>query len=88
MHETEKQKINLIYNHNFQEKFDFLLCKITEIKTIVRASRASFRQRCKILGYTTIGKGLFRSYLPYSNQFRQVLGKIINPMQPLAEQMY
>ena len=27
MHETEKQKINLIYNHNFQEKFDFLLCR-------------------------------------------------------------
>ena len=27
MHETEKQKINLIYNHNFQEKFDFLFCR-------------------------------------------------------------
>ena len=25
MHETEKQKINLVYNHNFQEKFDFYM---------------------------------------------------------------
>ena len=23
MHEIEKQEINLIYNHNFQEKFNF-----------------------------------------------------------------
>ena len=51
MHETEKQKINLIYNHNFQKKFDFLLCRITKIKTILRASKVSFRQWYKILHY-------------------------------------
>ena len=27
MHETEKRKINLIYNHDFQSKFDFLFCR-------------------------------------------------------------
>ena len=82
MHETEKKKIILIYNNKFQEKFDFLLCKIIEIKTILRASNKGAKF------YTTARKGLFRSYLPYSNQFRQLLGKIINPMQLFVERIH
>ena len=61
----EKQKVNLIYKLFKKSLIFYCAGKEMEIKTILRASKASFRQICKVLSYTTVGKDLFRSYLLY-----------------------
>ena len=62
-----------------------LLCRKKEnkLKTKLRVSKASFRkrQKCALL------PGNAYSSPTYSNS-RQVLSKIINPMQPLVERTY
>ena len=45
--------MNLIYNHNFQEKFDFFIMQDGEIKTILRASKGELQEKMKD---TTAGK--------------------------------
>ena len=89
MHETKQQKINLIYNHNFKQSLIFYCAgkKMLRLKTTLRALKIKLQAKTKgtRLKATLLPKRLISSYLPYSNQFRQVLGKIINPMQPLTQ---
>ena len=81
MHKTEKQKINLIYNHNFQEKFDFLLCrKRNGNQNYTKSFKGELQAKMQDSTLHYCQERVIQSYLPYSNQFRQVLGKIINPM--------
>ena len=92
MHETKKQKINLIYNHNFNPSLIFYCAgkKMLRLKTTLRALKRKLQAKTKgtRLKATLLPKILISSYLPYFNQFKQVLGKIVNPMQPLAERIY
>ena len=41
MHETEKQKINLIYNHNFKQSFDLTVQENSSIQDYTK----SFKRR-------------------------------------------
>ena len=46
MHETEKQKANLISNHNFLEKFDFIVqVQWLKLKATLGALKRSFREK-------------------------------------------
>ena len=47
MHETEKQKVNLIYNHNFKKKLILLCKKMTKLRTTVRASKSKLQEKTK-----------------------------------------
>ena len=79
MHETEKQKINLIYNHNFNQSLIFYCAgkKMLRLKTTLRALKRKIQEKTKgtILKAALLPKRFISSYLPYSNQFRQVLNK-------------
>ena len=69
MHETEKWKINLIYNHNFTQSFILLCKKIIEVRTILRASKGELQEKVKgaRLKTTLLPKRLIRILptLPY-----------------------
>ena len=48
MHETEKKKINLIYNHNFKQSFIFYCRKnMLRLKTTLRASKGELKEKTK-----------------------------------------
>ena len=49
MHETEKQKANLIYNHNFLEKFDFIVQVkwLKLLKTTLGALKNKLQEKTK-----------------------------------------
>ena len=84
MHETDKPKVNLIYNHNFKKSLILLCRKMAEL----RASKSKLQEKTK--GARLKNYCLEKAYSgpTYSNQFRQVLSKIINPMQPPAKRIY
>ena len=49
MHETEKQKANLIYNHNFLEKFDFIMqVQWLNLKTTLGALKRKLQEKTKM----------------------------------------
>ena len=45
MHETEKQKINLIYNHNFQEKFDFFIVQDNKNQNYTKSFKGELQEK-------------------------------------------
>ena len=48
MDETEKQKGNLIYNHNFYEKFDFIVqVQWQKLKTTLRDLKSKLQEKTK-----------------------------------------
>ena len=60
MHEVEKQKVNLIYNHNFKKSL-ILLCrkKWQKLKTTLRALKSKLQKktkRCKTKKLKTIAQ--------------------------------
>jgi len=56
MHETEKQKINLIYNHNFTQSFDFTMqenSRSRDYNKSYKRQASGKDKRCKTKNYTT-----------------------------------
>ena len=56
MHKIEKQKINLIYNHNYQEKFDFFIVWDNGNQNYTKSFKGELQaktKRYKTKSYTT-----------------------------------
>ena len=47
MHETEKQKINLIYNHNFQEKVWFFIVQDNRNQNYTKSFKGELQAKMK-----------------------------------------